>query len=331
MGADDEDAGGAGRVWVPAHYRSGSRVEGYWRAARSGTDTDPDAHAGAGARAQPGWVYPPVSGPTGQERPSSAWLERSATDDAALLAQLQVALVQQRDLTDLDELRLAYSPVRSVELMWSSSANSVSVVTLASGQRCYHKAVWGVDEELADDYDLDHSGEQALHEVAAWRVARTMGGPWRQMVAPTVLREVNGDLGSAALELPGEVGGGSLRADAVAAAGLFDAVIGNQDRHSGNYLARDDGGVSLIDHGLAFRRPGDYVNAVHLQRARIDRDQELSDHEREALGRLRADATLGGCAGFLRPERVEAVRERVDRMLSSGQVYDHRWDPAFRW
>lgn len=34
--------------------------------------------------------------------------------------------------------------------------------------------------------------------------------------------------------------------------GLVDMITGNADRHGGNYLLNDSGGIKLIDHGLAF-------------------------------------------------------------------------------
>jgi hypothetical protein len=34
--------------------------------------------------------------------------------------------------------------------------------------------------------------------------------------------------------------------------GLLDLLIGNNDRHAGNWLLRDDGGLVAIDHALSF-------------------------------------------------------------------------------
>ena len=40
-------------------------------------------------------------------------------------------------------------------------------------------------------------------------------------------------------------------------AALFDVMIQNTDRNGGNYVIRDDGGIALIDHGMAFNMRSD--------------------------------------------------------------------------
>lgn len=337
MVAMDEAADTGDRVWVPEHYRNGVLVAGHWRR-RGSRDSRQDgtAHGQTWGREGQERVQVPLSGRRGHERVSSTWLSSTTTDDSALIQQIQTVMATQRDLTNLQEIALAYSPVTRVEYGDYGGCNTVMLVQLESGQRAYHKPISGMEEELAEEYGLENTGEQAVHEVAAWRVARAMGGPYDRLVAPTVMREVDGHLGSTSLELPGRQPSMTdynapgdedlVRADAWDAAALFDAVIGNQDRHPGNVMHRGDGTPGLFDHGLAFRSPGDYVNDARIQDARLRSNPELTTSELATLRSLRQDSTLGGVVAFLPRHRVDAMRARVDHMITTGQIYDNRRD-----
>lgn len=206
------------------------------------------------------------------------------------------------------------------------------MVTLATGQRGYHKPVSGLDDEVAADFGHG-SPQQPVHEVATWRIAKALGPPWDQMVAPTVLREVDGQVGSLSLNMPGGPvprvlfsGGDRRTANDYAqwrAAGFFDCLTGQQDRHFRNARYRDGGGLSLIDHGFAFAEPGDVCNRSVFQRLRTESDDPtLTGHERQVLQRLRSDSTLAGTAAFLEPGRVTALRVRLGQMLAQDRVLE---------
>lgn len=317
-------------MWVPEHYRNGVLVAGHWRRqATRAAELEDDARE----------VRAALQDETRRERlapaPDPSTATFAAGQSAALEQRLQAGLASQRDLTTLDEIALAHSPISRVEYGDFGGCNTVMLVQLQSGQRAYHKPISGMDEELAFDYQLEHAGEQALHEVAAWRVAKAMGAPWRDLVAPTVLRDVDGHLGSMSLELPGrpplitdynDTDGEVVRPDAWDAAGLFDAVIGNQDRHLGNVMHRRDGTPGLFDHGLAFRTPGDYVNESRILENRLRGNPELNPLEITTLRALRQDTTLGGAAALLSRGRVAALQARIDHMLDTGTIYNNRRD-----
>lgn len=339
---DMDEADGGDRVWVPEHYRNGVLVAGHWRrhGSRSLSEDAEPAHGNTRGAQGHDRVQPPMSGRPGHERVSSTWLSKT-TDDSAFIQQIQTVMATQRDLTNLHEIALAYSPVTKVDYGDFGGCNTVMLVKLKSGQRAYHKPISGMDEELAEEYDLEHAGEQALHEVAAWRVAKAMGGPYDRLVAPAVLRDVDGHVGSTSLELPGRppsmtdynspADSDLVRPDAWDAAALFDAVIGNQDRHLGNVMHRSDGTPGLFDHGLAFRSPGAYVNDARIQDARLRSNPELTTTELTVLRTLRQDTTLGGVVAFLPRHRVDALRDRVDHMIATGQIYDNRRDYEQDW
>src|SRR3954470_17103274 len=133
----------------------------------------------------------------------------------------------------------------------------------------FFKPVGGVRRTAAAAYDQRSPVDVAIHEVAAWWMARELGPPWSELVAPAIwfdppeasdIDECGpvslGVGGSAVLPEPGN-GFDHLISDAA----FFDALIGSQDRHDQNLRATLPAQLGLIDHGYAFARPGDYHNA----------------------------------------------------------------------
>lgn len=111
-------------------------------------------------------------------------------------------------------------------------------------------------------------GFSTEREVGAWEVAKIVG--MEDMVAPVVERTMgdwHGALigfqeGQVALNLSSDERYDGERN--LARAAIFDYVIGNEDRHQGNWLIGKDGGLRLIDHNLAFPDKGQYgVSAAH--------------------------------------------------------------------
>ena len=80
---------------------------------------------------------------------------------------------------------------------------------------------------------------------------------------------------------------------------LFDSIIGNTDRHSGNFLVKPDGNLVAIDHGLALESNIPRVRgwptvrsteaASHLNALRVDQNLPIEAHPEDiqALGKLR--------------------------------------------
>jgi hypothetical protein len=100
-----------------------------------------------------------------------------------------------------------------------------------------------------------------LREAAAYEVAKIVG--MEDLVPATVVREIDGELGSVQefiadadsdhgmYDTEDIMDVGDFPDDVVRAA-AFDFVIGNTDRHSGNWLIKKNGKVVLIDNGLSF-------------------------------------------------------------------------------
>lgn len=228
--------------------------------------------------------------------------------DGVLAGQGQIAI---------ERLLLDSQPLASRRV--GRGINDAKRVDLGNGVYAYHKT-FGSTTGAARSFGQEHD-MQPLFEVSAWRLAERLGPPWSQLVAPCVLREVDGQLGSLSLERPGSVGrDASQHGDAAAAAGFFDRLIGQQDRHAGNYLVDDVRGITLIDHGFSFSKPGDSINARNLQATRVQREPQLRANERDALTRLVSSPDSLGMRGLLPADRLEAMLQRARDMLSKDRL-----------
>lgn len=251
--------------------------------------------------------------------PQRAW---RAAQWATPEVQDQVEAIVQTQGDHRDERSLLAGSVQRATPAPGGSNETVRV-ELGNGMVGYHKSFSGLDDETADDYGQD-SAQQPIHEVAAWHLAKQLGGTWEEIVPPVVIREINGQMGSFALERPGRTGShqGWTASPEWRAAAFYDALIGQQDRHPNNYLVAGDR-ISLIDHGYAFARPGDYKNYSWFQDARIDAGSAaLTVEERAALDRLLNSEDTLGMDRMLQPARAKALRARAVRMRSTGRLID---------
>lgn len=208
----------------------------------------------------------------------------------------------------------------------AEGTNQTSRVMLSNGVAGFHKPFEDLDHDLADDFGHD-SAQQCIHEVAAWRVASKMGEPYQSLVPPVVLREVNGKMGSFAMERPGKPLGSPRECPEWRDAAFFDAFIGQQDRHQGNYLRAGDR-LTLIDHGYSFGRPGDMLNWTdfltertrEVEKGRDPQAMLLSGREVDVLDRFLGDESRFGLQGVIEPDRLEAMVARARTMRQSGRL-----------
>lgn len=248
-----------------------------------------------------------------ESRVGSNWSSPKVDHGVAMLQSSQNERAEERALLELE-----VSEVQHV----SGGTNITRRVIFEDGSVAYHKSFSGLAEGLASSFGHDEA-YQPLHEVAAYRVAHELGEPYASMVPATVLREVDGELGS----LQAGITGGDPPYGPIdqhrgwAAAGFFDALIGQQDRHGGNVLV-ENGGYKLIDHGYSFSRPADYQNAAEFQMARAIKAPDLTAAERSLLRRVIDDPTVLGLRGVLPDDRVDALVHRARRMHLTGQIYE---------
>jgi hypothetical protein len=73
----------------------------------------------------------------------------------------------------------------------AGGSNQGYVVELDSGDEADFKPRNGVKRRIAADYGHDAS-QAVLHEAIAWRIAREFGHPFDTLVAPCVLRAIDG-------------------------------------------------------------------------------------------------------------------------------------------
>ncbi|MFK0074610.1 hypothetical protein [Arthrobacter woluwensis] len=204
--------------------------------------------------------------------------------------------------------------------------NDTRRVILADGTVGFFKSFEGLDKSCADAYG--HEDQlQPIHEAAGWQLAKNLGPEFQGMVPTCVVREVDGKVGSLAIFAPGVQGHfarSTPPAAAVEKAAFFDALIGQQDRHRGNYLYHQgEKRLSLIDHGFTFALKASRCNqSVFTRRRRHGGKMALKAYEKRDLKRLLASEDLWGLEKILEPERATALRERAKRMLDSGKILD---------
>ncbi|MDT4939874.1 MAG: hypothetical protein QOG80_3545 [Pseudonocardiales bacterium] len=205
----------------------------------------------------------------------------------------------------------------SIEGRLVDASNATFYCAVTSGEltaACVYKPVAG-ERALWDFPD----GTLAEREVAAYAVSAATG--WA-IVPPTVYRD--GPLGPGMLQLwiaedpDADVVSFIRRRDnaQLRRIAVFDAVINNADRKGGHLLARPDGHIYGVDHGVSFHAE-DKLRTVLWQWA----GRPLPDDAVDVLRALRValDGSLGGClAELLTTRELRRTTRRVDRLLASG-------------
>ena len=218
----------------------------------------------------------------------------------------------------LFERVIAYAPAGT-----NPGVNQTFRAVLESGRVGYHKPFAGVSSVHASAFQ-HHPDEVPVNECTAWRLAYTLGSPFVDVVAPTVLREMQGAPGSLSAQQVGAANDPRpfLHAAALARAAAFvDSLTAQQDRHGGN--ARwDDANqkLGLIDHGYTFALPGHRLNAAWFVDWRWGAGGQILDAtETDALNRL-LDGDLLGLRAFMLPDRADQLEDRAQRMLASSEI-----------
>lgn len=173
-------------------------------------------------------------------------------------------------LSNLTEL--SYTPVQSEDTEWASSGcTNVDRYILEDGSVGYFKS-FGKNSHLEDSFQTYGTSSlgAAINEVNAYRMAQAFGGAYADLVPETVIREINGSLGTlqrGVFESDEYNPDDAQELQSRRSATIFDFVIGNQDRHEENYFyaaSKEDEGspasLKLIDNSFSFPPEGAFVN-----------------------------------------------------------------------
>jgi hypothetical protein len=247
-------------------------------------------------------------------------------DRVRRLLEMQGSHPVERDL--LEGEVLAYEPHQTA----AEGVNSTYYVEIEPDLVAFHKPHEGMVPRVARNYG--HSLDTPpVCECAAWQLAKHLGEPYERLVAVTVYRAVGPPEdepdawhdGSLALKHEGAaMKGAAVKRDVpddALAAGFFDALIGNQDRHAGQFrFDESTGALGLLDHGFSFPAEGALCRGAYFQVFRRQQQPRVSGPERDVLAQLLDSHDLFGLAGVLEPDRAERLRWRAQRMLDLGVV-----------
>lgn len=170
---------------------------------------------------------------------------------------------------------LSYLPIlHKDEEWWCNSLSTVRRFALSDGAFGYFKPFNenSYNERSFHDYGVT-SLCASINEVNAYRLAQAMGAGFEDLVPETVMREINGEIGSLQREVKENdwmeinyLEDEQLREDYRKAA-IFDFVVGNLDRHGDNFLygydLKEDGSyqprIRLIDNSFTFPRANSQI------------------------------------------------------------------------
>ena len=153
-------------------------------------------------------------------------------------------------------------------------------------------------------------------EAAAYSVATIIG--MQDMVPMTIEREVDGEVGS----LQKWVANSTVAFSAsdpydgrkgLARAAAFDYLMGNTDRHEGNWMVSTKGKLVLIDHGLSLSTVSGGVSSYLIARAQwsaVSIPREVASWDE---GKIRT--TLE--SHKIEPEAIDNAMERLKELKSN--------------
>lgn len=204
--------------------------------------------------------------------------------------------------------------------------SSTYLVVFESRREAIFKPFDGQNTGACTNYQQDPF-EAVLHEVAAWRLAMAMGPPWNQLMPTAVLRSLP-KVGPGALinrrrgqpePVPVVFEHAEAQADAAA---LWDSLLGQQDRHAGNFRYESESrSLALIDHGFAFALPGHRCNASVFLEERVEKGRtSVHPNEKQALETLLASQDLHGLRTYIEGSRADALQRRAELIVGDGKL-----------
>lgn len=169
----------------------------------------------------------------------------------------------------------------------------------------------------------------ATAELLSFAFADAMGEPYRSIATPVVVREIHGRdalvlARRSGWHVPAIAPDVSERlAEQLRAAALLDAVIGEPDRHSRNWvLDEETQAVGAFDHGHALHDyhdttgPGDFISW------RLRHQPELDESEITLLEQLEHSYLVDQVRFYLGAGAAARLERRLRRMIETGRLDD---------
>ena len=169
-------------------------------------------------------------------------------------------------------------------------------------------------------------GTQYLREAAAFRIDRALGF---NLVPLTVVRSVDGEVGSAQawIDIEGWVYGYRLADQGRFA--VLDYILGNIDRHIFNWRTQADTRPSAIDNGLCL--PCSTSEPLRSRWIHLLRDKELPEEvmrEVQSLSSARATAILEGLS--IEEVAIDGFKSRLAEVKTEGRITLAAWGADLR-
>lgn len=258
------------------------------------------------------------------------------------------AIAMKLALSNLSEL--SYVPIDHRDNGWSTDGCSVvERYVLKDGSVGYFKSFYenSYEEGVFEDYGCTALGA-SINEVNTYRMAKLLGKGYDELVPETVLREVDGSLGTLQREVKEDARvsrdlhkSKALQEDYRRAA-VLDFVIGNLDRHSDNFLYGIEVGprgkrsrIRLIDNSFTFATGeshhsineslfaensslGGYYDRTGYTVPEVDK--KLTADEVEALKRARAGVEEWISSKTIAHRRGKDTIKRIDYLLKEGRL-----------
>lgn len=219
---------------------------------------------------------------------------------------------------------LASKPVASIKRNPDSGANGSKIVTFVDTTRGIFKPLAQEEADLRRGIVNYYVREALATDVAA--IVR-----YTDLVPTTAVTTIRKEPGSiqafvsgarAAVEFDRTEMFGQSQRD-LRRGILFDAVLGNTDRHARNWMVTDEGQVVLIDHGLMMSTENSHLRLGLLsglttkQRAGVI-PENMKGPWRKGWPKIEAAMVARG----VEPAAIRLARKRLDRILTPGTTWD---------
>ncbi|WP_459549736.1 protein kinase family protein [Nocardia sp. X0981] len=179
-------------------------------------------------------------------------------------------------------------------------------------------------------------GQQAAREVLTYRVDQMLGFG---RVPPTAVVDGPEGYGRGSIMdfVPSKDGRSITKYDKLQRhqMAVLDYIIGNTDRHAGNYrtvTSPDGPQIVAIDHGLTFPERPDPHFGIRSDFVTAQLNQALHPDVLDAVKQLHPDQLRSAASDFdLSPQAVEGAVARLQEIQMHGKITGEKWPGSINW